>query len=176
MVFASGGLLMDIFCEQSVFPARRQGGAFRLAMMVFCGLCVLICLTVIGMLARGLDLILVAILIVFGGGGVAAYLLRDSRDIEYDLTLLSDELRCDRIIGHRRRKPLFVAPTGSWEGLGSYNEHSNNAEKTYLLAFGETDLHALVFRDGGRRCAAVWKPTEEMQKALKRAGARVLRV
>jgi len=169
---------MDVFCEQSVIPPRRQGGVFRLALTGVCCLCVAVSLVLVAMLARRFDVVTLVLLVVFGGGGFLAYRLRDSRDVEYDLLLVDDELRCDRVIGRTRRKPLFVAPAGSWESFGAFDANSaetKKADKVYMLAFGGDELSILVFRDKGRRCAAVWRPSEEMAKGLKRAGARVLR-
>ena|GEM_PF-4295191 len=167
---------MNQYVEMTIRPPRRGGQGFRALCwcnIVFCAAIVVVC--VFALAKFGANLPLLGLMALALGLGIGSFFIRSNLDVEYDLILVEDELRCDKITGAARRRQLFRVPLASIEAFGQVdraylNFAQDRAVKEYLLAFGKDDqLSYAVFKNEGKTCLLTFAPSQEMEVAMARA-------
>jgi len=170
---------MESYIEQNIRSKKKKGINFRIfciSAMVVSG--IMAVLFALAMQATGVTLPSLLLLLAALALGVTAYFMRDSQDVEYDLSLVGDELRADKVIGHNRRRALFQIAADAFEFFGPLdngflNVAANRQLKIHMLTFPpEEELYYLVFQQDSRKHALVFMPNDEMKMALRRLCAK----
>ncbi len=113
-------------------------------------------------------------LIVFIPSVVCLFLLKRVKNVQYEFTMLSEEVRVSAIYNLERRKSLKTFDLSNVKLMAPYEsgrvEHERaQSKKTYKYTTNANreKIYSLIFEDGGQKCEMVVEPTEKILNHLK---------
>nr|MDD6336453.1 hypothetical protein [bacterium] len=174
---------MDGVIEQVIAPPRKMGGGFKAMAIITTVVCAMMVLFLMQlMMTHGLNWPMLILMLACVLVGFLSFYVRNSRDVEFDLLLVEDELRVARVVGHNRRKELFRVSASKWNYFGpvdmAFARYSADKSTTvHMLVFGQPDeMYYLAFEKEGKQHLLVFVPTDDMLNAMKRLSARGRRI
>lgn len=158
----------ESYAETSV---KRQGTIgtllFKVALVVFCVLLVVIASMTDSPIIMGIGAIIV----------VAVFYLMPRLNVEYEYIFVDGQFDVDKIMGGSKRKNILrfdfekvdvVAPQGS-HGLDPYG---NLKEKNFTSRNGEVTPYVIVVNEVNQKIKVLFEPSEKMLEVMKNKAPR----
>ena len=156
---------MDAIREQLVSkPRTSEDSVKKVIILAAAILLAVLALVGIYIASKGMLLpigFLAAGLIVWGG-----WWLAEQFNVEYEYTVLGQDLRVDKIINKRSRKPMCEFQLRKADAFYSSEKHLSDA--TEILACGEGDRYSIEFTDQKYgKTVLIFTPDERTLEAIK---------
>ncbi len=173
---------MDFFHEESV---HKTGAGARGALYFACygGMIIFGIFALQGLMALiggNLNVISVAITLIFGAAAYGMYILRNNQNIEYDYTFTNGILDIARVINNNKRKKLLAANINEFEIIAPISDESfermlnhKGIMKRYNCFLNKgKGLYYGVFIHEGQKSMLVFEPSEKMLGIFKKFNPR----
>lgn len=160
---------MDIFVEYLVKKKKRASDYLKMAGIVLGGTIILF--IVFTMLVSMIPQIASLLLLLVAGGIYGLYLLVTAFNVEYEYSMVNNEIDIDKIINVRRRKRLTTVNVrgieyfGVKEGSREFDSCMRNAniEKIYACRDKEdSGVYYAVYRENDAEKMVLFNPNEKM--------------
>lgn len=165
---------MDIFIEYMV-KKKKQAKDYLLTLLIAFAAALLMFVAFFGLLGVAPQFASIILLLVVGIG-YGAYWLITSFNIEFEYSLVNDEIDVDKIINVKRRKRLTTVKIRGLEAFGKKSDGTmgnylkdSSLERIYACRdINESDVYYAVYSEKDKRKIIFFNPSEKMVDAIKK--------